>query len=401
MSTATASELFQPVLEAVDAQAMNVRTMFGGDRGLVRGAAMSAGMGHPKVNGNKATWMGLMVKANNLVEAVKTGDKPVHAFTEAMSTDLFPLLFADSLDRQMYAAYQAAPQHWQRVARRAMVNDFREVKRFAGTGIRGLLSPVKELAEHERRTADIQEYKYAVQKYEAGFGVSFEMMVNDDLDAFGRLPQDLAQSALDTEDWFVTRLYAGATGPRADFYNEANDNVIASNAPLTRANLQAALTRLMQRKDERGNPIVVTAVELVVGPGLTMAANDIMNATEYVMKDAGGNETHISGNGIGANLTVTTNFWLGTVTQTNADTSWYLFANAQSSSRPAIEVGFLRGYERPALYERIPDMRRFGGGAEVAWSFDFGDNEKKVQHIMGGTFVDPRMTLGSNGTGVA
>lgn len=400
MSTATATELFKPTLEAVDAQSLNVRTMFGGDDGMVKKAAMSVGLRHPKINGNKASWMGLMVEANKLVDQVKTGRRPVYAFTEAMSTDLFPLLFADSLDRQMYAAYQAQPQHWRRVARRAMVNDFREVKRFAGTGIRGLLSSVKELGEHERRTADLREYKYSVQKFEAGFGVSFEMMVNDDLDAFGRLPQDLAQSALDTEEWLVTSLYAGPTGPLAAFYNADNDNVIANNAPLTRASLQAALTRLMKRTDERGNPIVVTAVELVVGPGLTMAANDILNATEYRLKDAAGNETIISGNGVAANLTITTNFFLGTVTKTNADTSWYLFANPTQSARPAIEVGFLRGYEQPALYERIPDMRRFGGGGEVAWSFDFGDNEKKVQHIMGGTFVDPRMTLGSNGTGV-
>jgi hypothetical protein len=401
MSTATVSELFKPTLEAVDAEKVNVRTMFGGDRGLVKGASMSLGLTHPKINGNKAAWMGLMVEANKLVESVTKGHRPVHAFTEAMSTDLFPLLFADSLDRQMYAAYQAAPQHWRRIARRALVNDFREVKRFAGSGIRGLLSPVKELAEHERRTADMREYKYAVQKYEAGFGVSFEMMVNDDLDAFGRLPQDLAQSALDTEEWLVTRMYAGEDGPLADFYNADNDNVIADNAPLTRASLQAALTRLMKRTDERGNPIVVTAVTLVVGPGLTMTANDIINATEYRLVDASGNTTIISGNGIAANLSVVTNFFLGTVTTTNADTSWYLFADAQSAARPALEVGFLRGYEAPALYERIPDMRRFGGGAEVAWSFDFGDNEKKVQHIMGGTFIDPRMTLGSNGTGVA
>lgn len=399
MSTATVSELFTPVLEAVDQEAANVRTMFGGDRGMTKKAAMNIGLTHPKINGNKAAWMGLMVEANKLVDQVKAGRRPIHAFTEAMSTDLFPLLFADSLDRQMYAAYQAAPQSWRRVARRAMVNDFREVKRFAGTGIRGLLSPVKELGEHERRTADLAEFKYSVQKYEAGFGVSFEMMVNDDLDAFGRLPQDLAQSALDTEEWFVTSIYAGATGPNAAYYNTGNDNVIASNAPLTRTSLQAALTRLMKRTDERGNPIVVTAVELVVGPGLTLTANDILNATEYRMTDGSGNTTIISGNGIAANLTITTNFFLGTVTTTNADTSWYLFANPTASARPAVEVGFLRGYEQPALYERIPDMRRFGGGGEVAWSFDFGDNEKKVQHILGGTFVDPRMTLGSNGTG--
>jgi hypothetical protein len=398
MSTAT--ELFTPVLEAVDAQSMNVRNLFGGDRGLVKGAAATAGLRHPSIAGDTGKWMGLMYEANKLVDEVATGRRPVYAFTEAMSTDLFPLLFADSLDRQMYGAYQAAPQSWRRYARRALVNDFREVKRFAGTGIRGLLAPVKELAEHERRTADMAEYKYAVRKYEAGFGVSFEMMVNDDLEAFARLPQDLAQSALDTEEWFVTTLFAGPTGPLASFYNVGNDNLIASNAPLTRSNLQAALTRLMQRKDERNNPIVVTAVELVVGPGLTLAANDIIAAKEYRTVDGDGNVTILSGNGVAANLTVSTNFFLGSVTTTNADTSWYLFANPQQSARPAIEVGFLRGYEQPALYERIPDMRRMGGGAEVAWSFDFGDNEKKVQHILGGAVVDPRMTLASNGTGV-
>lgn len=397
MSTAT--ELFTPVLEAVDFEGTSVRSMFGGDRGLVKGAAMTAGLRHPKINGNKAAWFGLMVEANNLVDSVKTGRRPIHAFTEAMSTDLFPLLFADSLDRQMYGAYTAAPQSWRRVARRALVNDFRDVKRFASTGIRGLLKPVKELAEHERRTTELAEYKYSVSKFEAGFGVSFEMMVNDDLDAFGRLPQDLAQSALDTEEWFVTSTYAGATGPNPTYYNADNDNVVDSNAPLTRQNLQAALTRLMKRTDERGNPIVVKAVELVVGPGLTMTANDIVNATEYRMTDAEGNVTIISGNGVAASLTVTTNFFLGTITTTNADTSWYLFANPTVSARPAIEIGFLRGYEQPALYEKVPDMRRFGGGAEVAWSFDSGDAERKVQHILGGTFVDARMTLGSNGTG--
>ena len=399
--TTTATELFTPVLEAVDAQALNVRTLFGGDRGLVKGAAALAGLRHPKINGDKNKWFGLMVEAEQLVDQVKNGRRPIYAFTEAMSTSLFPLLFADSLDRQMYGAYQAAPQSWRRVARRALVNDFREVKRFAGTGVRGLLTHVKELAEHERRTTEIAEYTYQVRKYEAGFGLSFEMMINDDLEAFGRLPQDLAQSALDTEEYLVTQMYAGTAGPLSTFYNADNDNVVASNAALTRASLQAALTRLMKRTDERGNPIVVTAVELVVGPGLTMAANDIINATEYRSVAPNGDVTIISGNGIAANLTVTTNFFLGTVTTTNADTSWYLFANPTASARPAIELGFLRGYEQPALYERVPDMRRFGGGAEVAWSFDFGDNEKKVQHILGGTFVDPRMTLGSNGTGVA
>lgn len=392
------STLFAPVIEAIDNQSTNIRALFGGPTDLVKGGSAMLGLSHPQIKGDVNKWTGLIVEAETLVDQVIKGRRPLYAFTEAMGTPLFPLLFADSLDRQLYGAYTATPASWKNYCRRAMVNDFRAVKRFATSGIRGLLNPVKELGEHERRTTAEQQFTYSVSKYEAGFGLSFEMMVNDDLEAFARLPQDLAQSALDTEEHFVTTIFAGATGPNATYYNSGNDNVVASNAPLTRAALQAAITRLMSRKDERNNPIMVTAVELVVGPGLLLQAREILDATEYRSVGASGDVTIISGNGVAASLNVSTNFYLGTVTTTNADTSWYLFANPQSSARPAMEIGFLRGYEQPALYERVPDMRRFGGGADVAWSFDHGDAEKKVQHIIGGTFVDPRMTLGSNGT---
>lgn len=390
--------LFAPTIERLDAAQAGTSVLFGAD-GMAKKASFAAGMSHPKIGGDPRKYKMAMLEAERLVSDIIDGRQPTWRFTEAMSTDLFPLIHADSLDRQMYGAYAAAPVSWTRYARRAKVNDFREVKRFANTGIRGLLKVVPELAEHERRTTAEAVYKYSVEKYEAGFGMSFELMVNDDLDMFARLPQDLAQSAIDTEENFVAKLIAGASGPNATYYNLANDNVAASHAPLTRASLQDALTRLLKRTDERGNPITVTAVELVVGPGLMMLANEIINATQYRSVESNGNITIISGNGVAANLTLSVNYQLPAVTTTaNGDTSWWLFANP-NSPRPALEVGFLRGYEQPALYERIPDMRRFGGGAEVAWSFEHGDSAKKVQHVLGGSFVDPKMTIASKGDG--
>jgi hypothetical protein len=391
----TGPSLFATTVEAIDAQTTNIRTLFGGGMTAVAESTRKTGIDYY----GRQAWDGMVLEAEQFVDTIISGRRGLHAFAEAMSTDLFPQLFGDSLDRQMYGAYQAAPVTWSNYARRAMVNDFRDVKRFAMSGIRGLLTRTPELSEHERRTTDETVYEYAVNKYEAGFGISFEAMVNDDLDAFARLPQDLAQSARDSEEYFVTGLWVGASGLNTTNFTVDNDNILTGNPPLTRAALQTAITKLMKRLDERGNPIPVTAVELVVGPGLALQAQEIISATEYRSVDASGNVTIITGNGVAANLRVSTNFWIPSVATTaNADTTWAVFANPSSSGRPALEIGFLRGYEQPGLYEKVPDMRRIGGG-EVPWSFDHSQQEKKVQHIFGGTFVDPRMVLGSNGSG--
>lgn len=395
------STLFAPTVERFDASKASPAALIGD--GMAKNVGARLALAHPRIGGNPIKYRQALLECEQFVQDVINGrnGRKVHHFTEAMSTDLFPLLHADTLDRQLYAAYQAAPTSWQNYVRRARVNDFRKVKRFASSGIRGILKRVPELAEHERRTPDEKFYEYSVEKFEAGFGVSFELMVNDDLDMFARLPQDLAQSAVDTEEYFAATLLADENGPHAGFYNLANDNVATNNAPLTRDNLQDALTRLLKRKDERGNPITVTAVELVVGPGLLMTANQITNATEYRVVGDNGDVTIISGNGIAANFRVSVNYQLpAVVTGDNADTSWWLLANP-NGVRPALEMGFLRGYEQPALYEKIPDMRRFGGGAEVAWSFDHGDAHKKVQHVLGGSAVDERMSIASRGDGSA
>lgn len=386
---------FTKTIERFDASTTEISSMFTAGLTPVRAGVRSIGtatFGEPE-------WNKMLLEAQRFVGQVVRNERPLWQLKEAMSTDAFKAIFADSLDRQLYGAYTAAPASWRNYVRKSTVNDFKQVKRFATTGIRGILKRVPELSEHERRTMEEMEFGYAVEKFEAGFGYSFEAAVNDDLNMFTRLPQDLSQSAIDSEEFFVTGLYAGPTGPNAALYSSGNDNVIASNAALTRASLQAAITRLKARKDERGNPIVVNAVELVVGTGLELRAKEILDAKEYRMVDGSGNVTILSGNGVSANLRLNVNYWLGTVSTTNADTSWYLFANPDNSARPALEVGFLRGYEAPQLYEKIPDMRRIGGGGEVPWSYEHGSMEKKIQHIFGGSQVDPRMTLGSNGTG--
>jgi hypothetical protein len=381
-------ELFDVAVSTLDSETVTIHEAFGGQTRLSNRAVHAAR--------NDPAWLQKVAMAEALILDIRTARRPLHHFSEAMSTSDFPLLFADSLDRQLYGAYMATEPTWANYARSATVNDFRAVKRFATSGVRGILNEVGELAEFERRGQTEAEYTYAVKKYEAGFAVSFEAMINDDLDAFMRLPQDLADSARDTEERFATTLFVDANGPHATHYTVGNNNL--GTGILTRENLQAAITVLMKRTDDNGNPIQVTSIELVVGPGLALEAREIIEATEYRSVDANGNVTIIKGNGVAANLRVNVNFWIPSVASTaNADTSWWLFASP-TGPRPALEIGRLRGYEQPALYEKVPNMRRISGGAEEPFSFETEAQEKKVRHILGGSFVDTRMTWASTGT---
>jgi hypothetical protein len=378
--------MFSTMVERLDGETTTLQSAFGGQR---------------KVGGRRrdARWEHDLLEAERFMHDIRTGRRRTSDFAEVMTTSDFPLLFADSLDRQLYGAYEATVPTWVNYARASTVNDFRAVKRFATSGIRGLLTKVGEGTEHDRRAQTETPYTYSVDKYEAGFALTWEAMVNDDLGAFMRMPQDLADSVRDSEEAFVTRLFCDASGPHATNYSVGNDNLLTGNPALTRASLQAAITKLMKRKDDKGNPIVVKGIRLVVGTGNALVAQEIIDTMEYRVVEANGNVRIIKGNGVAANLGVDVNMWIDSVATTaNADTSWWIFA-APNSQRPALEFGRLRGFEAPALYEKIPDMRRLGGGDEGV-SFDTESAEKKVKHVYGGAFIDPRMTIGSNGSGV-
>lgn len=381
----TTSTLFSTAVDRMDAEAASIATLFGDQQAIARQ--------RPQLDPR------LLVEAERFLDQIRSGRRPIHHFQEAMTTSDFPIYFADSLDRQMYGAYSATTPTWRNYARASTVNDFRVVKRFSASGVRGRLQKVAELDEHKQRAQSMAKYEYSVDKYEAGFGLSFEMMINDDLDAFMRLPQDLAQSAVDSEELFVTELFADASGPHASFYTSGNLNLLTGNPALTRPALQDAITVLSKRVDDNGMPIQVKSVRLVVGPGLALAAQEIVDATEYRAVGPSGDVTIIRGNGVSANLGVDVNFFIPAVATTaNADTSWWLFAGPNDGP-PALEFGRLRGFEAPALYEKLPDMRRIGGG-EVPWSFNHGAAEKKVVHVFGGTRADSRMSVASKGTNV-
>lgn len=349
-----------------------------------------------------------LVEAARFVAEVESGRRPIHYLKEALTTSDFPILFADILDRQLLANYQELSPVFQNFVRQSTVPDFRNVKRVALDGAEGVLPEVDEREEYPEEPLVESKDEFAVRKYGRRLDLSWEAMVNDDLDAFRRNPERLARAARRSEQKFVTQLYVDANGPHVGLYTLAFGNIVPNNPVLSIEALQTAMITLSEQRDEDGEPILLEMVELVVPPALEVTALNILNATQV--------ESRAAGLGGSDNARLTSANWLKSKFRLSVDpyipvvatgagnvgnTCWFLFANP-NSGRAAVEFGKLRGYEDPALYERVPNARRIGGG-DVLESFDDDSMAWRVRHVFGGTRLTntggQKSTVASDGLG--
>ncbi len=355
------------------------------------------------IRGNQLKYTKALTEAAKLVADVFQGKKPVRRLQEAMTTDDFPYLFGDILDRQLLANYRATPQVYRDFLKVGRVPDFRQVKRFGIDGAQGTLDQVHEQGEYPEAKLSESKYAFSVKKYGRRIPFSWESMINDDLDALKDIPQRFGKAASRTESKFATGLYVDANGPDATFYTDANGNLLSANPALSIAGLQQAIEKILSFTDSDGEPIAVDMFHLVVPPALSITARNILNATQIDVNEKGGTTSQRLrvNNWMTANIKLHVESYIPIVANTtNGNSSWFLFADP-SSNRPAAEVAFLTGHESPEIFIKKPDAQRVGGGNvdPMAGDFDNDSINYKVRHVFGGGKQDPKATVASNGSG--
>ncbi len=381
------------LIESVKQEEASSRKLFAND-----------GVGAKHMNKSNPKYLESLSAAMKLVADVYSGKKPARRFSEAMTTDDFPFLFGDIIDRQLLSNYLAYPGTFRNFVKIGSVADFRQVRRLTTSGSEGVLSIVNEQAEYPETSIGEARFTYSVSKYGRRVPFSWETMVNDDLDALKDIPARLGRAASRTEQKFATNLYCGTAGPDATFYAAGNSNVVTSNPALSTSALQTAMTILAAQTDSDSEPIFIDAIHLVVPPALEITALNIMNALEIRLQTSGG--------GISAQQLDAVNWMKNRVklsvdpyipivaSSSNGSTSWFLFADP-SNGRPAIEVGFLRGHESPEIFIKAPNAQAIGGSQVNPMNGDFDTDsiQYKVRHVLGGTLLDPKMSVASNGSG--
>lgn len=332
--------------------------------------------------------------------------KHEYLLREALTTSDFPLLFGDVLDRQMLAHYKATEPVYKAFTKMSTVPRISPQVggyRFSMSGGDGVLAKVAEKGEYLASDRVEKRYAISVDKYGRQFDVSWEAMINDDLDALKDTPLRFATAAQRTESSVVAAIYANDAGGAFThaatglLYSTLAAELNETAGALTIGFLEQGIEAMAAFTDVGLNPIHVRPKFLVVPPALEMTARQILTSANK-MWTGGGAVAWPTTNVIpqyGLTLIVDPYLpaWATTKgTGASANTQWYLFADPREVA--AMEAAYLRGHERPEICMKASDKVTVGGGAIGPMGGDFATDNifYRVKLVFGATRLDWRGT---------
>lgn len=306
--------------------------------------------------------------------------KKLSKLRESMSTSDFTNLLAMTTNKVLQRGYERvqAQSNWRKFCRIVPnIPDFKDKTIVRVTESDELLE-VKELGEYKGSKVSDNKMSYHLRKYGRTFGVSWEAIKNDDLDAIRKQPDRFGRSAGRTLNKFVIQTllvgnpvtYDGLTVFHA---NHSNQGV----ATLAEASLIAGVLAMRKQTDDNGNPLNIGPMALVVPPELDIPAKKLVN-TAVIPGTTGDNV-----------LKGVVDVYVEALI-TDID-SWYLVANPDDVD--TIEVGFMEGIgENPQLFIKDPDAHLVGGGEVDPMDGDFEHDgiDFKVRGVWGGCVPDYR-----------
>lgn len=191
------------------------------------------------------------------------------------STSDFPLILGNTINRSLRAAYDAVEPTWQPLGRQANFADFR-ARTSVALGEASRLEKVKEGGEYKYGSLPEEGSTIRAEKWGKIIALTWEAIVNDDLNAFDKIPTALANSARQTESDVIWDLFVNPNIKYSDgvaLFATGHGNVAGAAGPLNIANLQAARTAMRTQKGiDKKTFINVEPRYLVVGPLNELAA---------------------------------------------------------------------------------------------------------------------------------
>lgn len=286
------------------------------------------------------------------------------------STSDFPAILGNVVSRSLRAGYEGTQRTFLPFSRQTTLPDFKEITRVQLGGAPSL-KRVVEGGEYEQGTIGEGAEKYAVQKFGRIVALTWETVVNDDLDALSRIPFAFGASAADLESDLVYAILTGnpkmADGKalfHADHGNLGTPAALADALDPTKPNPLSDMRKKMTlQKGLDGRYITVRPKFLIVPPGLEEVALKVTNASIIAGKGADLNVT-------GVTLTPIVEPRL----HDGSEIAWY--GAAEPGVIDTIEYAYLEGHE--------------GVFTETKHGFEVDGVQVKCRHIFGAKAIDPR-----------
>lgn len=276
------------------------------------------------------------------------------------STSDFPLILSNVTNKTLRAAYETAPRTFAPIARRTTVADFRDVHRLQ-LGEAPQLEKVNESGEYKRGTLGEAQEKYRIETFGKVIGITRQVLINDDLDAFTRVPALFGTAAATLESdvvWGVITANAAMADGKTLFH-AGHNNLAATGVKLDVAGLAKARTAMSLQKGLDGKTVInIRPAFLVVPTSLELEAEQLLAQNIVPAKS-----TDVVPGSL-RSLTVISEPRLDPGT---GAVPWYLMASPAAID--TIEYAYLEGQEGVAMETRMGfDV----DGMEIRARLDFG-----------------------------
>ena len=276
------------------------------------------------------------------------------------STSDFPGILAAVTNKTLRDAYTAAPRTFHAIARRASAADFKNISRLQ-LGEAPQLEKVAENGEFKRGTMGEGKETYRVETYGKVIGITRQVIINDDLDAFTRVPALFGTSAATLESDVVWGIVTAnpAMSDTKTLFHAAHKNLAAAGTALDVANLGKARTAMAKQVGLDGKTILnIRPAYLVVPSTLELTAEQIIAQNLVPAKS-----TDVVPQSI-RSLAVIAEPRLD---PTSGAVPWYLFASPAAID--TIEYAYLEGQDGVYIETRMGfDV----DGIEIKARLDFG-----------------------------
>jgi hypothetical protein len=206
----------------------------------------------------------------------------------AMSTSDFPLLLGDSIGKILRKGYEAEPASHRMWVKVSDVPDFKPQSR-VGLGSAPELKPILELGEYTFGALGEERETFSVTKFGRALALSWESLVNDDLQAFSQIPRMFAQAARRKEaDVIYTDLLAANAGAgqtmsdSVTLFHTSHGNLINS-AAFDAAQLSLGRVKLRRQTAIGGGLLNLEPRYLLVPPEKETAAEELISSTSRLI----------------------------------------------------------------------------------------------------------------------
>lgn len=177
-----------------------------------------------------------------------------------MSTSDFPILLANVANKTLRQGYEAAPQTFRPLVREVSVPDFKSVTR-GQIGEAPQLDRIGEHGEYRRGTMAEGSETYAIATYGKIVAITRQVIINDDLGAFTRIPRAFGVSAANLESDLVWAqiLMNPVMGDGVALFHASHGNLgtgIASAAAINGSGIGAGFEAMRLQKGLDGKTLL-------------------------------------------------------------------------------------------------------------------------------------------------